>query len=147
MPFATKHGSSKSPPTTGPTIRRRSAILSLFGAIWAFASCSPFRRQPKISAQPVDEQLASELEQIEARVYSEQGIPMLLACQNLDGASGKSSGSLSSQSRNPGLAARFRELAQALQRLRPNLKDNDVGKLVEVLAVRDLAAGGKENAA
>jgi hypothetical protein len=45
---------------------------------------------------------------------------------------------------NTSLAAEFRQTAAAWERIRPDPAASDVGHVIEVLAVRDFANGGKE---
>ncbi len=81
--------------------------------------------------------LRADLARLAPRAYSEEGVPVFLACVNLVGAPSKV---------NPGpfsaaLASTFHRNAQAFQHMQPNARPGDVQQIIEVLADRDFAAG------
>ena len=94
-------------------------------------------------ADEVDRRLRKDLARLAPRAYSEEGIPVFLACEDLVLAktSQKSAATLSPF--NAELAADFHKNAAAWQRIHPHAPDADVGKLIEVLAERDFAGGGR----
>ena len=87
--------------------------------------------------------LRKDLERLSSRVYSEEGIPMILACENL--VPGQQS-SAASTDLNRNFASAFRRDADIWQRLHPNAAPNVVAKILELLADRDFNAGGMEKA-
>jgi hypothetical protein len=96
-------------------------------------------------AAAAEDRLRKELAQMASRADSEEGVPVLLACVNqvVDKATGKVPPAALSPW-NAVVVADFRQTAAAWQRVRPNATEGDVGSLIQVLAVRDFAAGGKE---
>jgi hypothetical protein len=97
---------------------------------------------PATSVQDaVDDRLRKDIARLGPREYSEEGIPVFLACENL--AASKNA-SVKLTAFNAALAAEFRKNAAAWQRIKPDAPDADVAKLIEVLAERDFSNGGKE---
>ncbi len=92
----------------------------------------------------IDERLRQDLARLAPRANSEEGVPVLLACEDLvvDKPSQKSTVTLTAF--NAALASDFRKTSEAWQRIHPDAADTDVAKLIEVLAVRDFANGGTE---
>jgi hypothetical protein len=91
-----------------------------------------------------DSQLREELARIATRADSEEGVPVFLACLNLvasDASHKAPPAALTAL--NASLAVEFRQTAAAWERVRPNPAASDVGHVIEVLAVRDFANGGK----
>lgn len=95
------------------------------------------------SAGPRGQQLLRELSRLEARVYSEEGIPMFLACINLAEGKSRTSKTPPALAANATLATAFRQSVEDLRRVRANVSEEDVAKLVELLADQDLTNGGK----
>ena len=97
---------------------------------------------PTVAVDEVDVRLRQDLARLAPRAYSEEGIPVFLACEDLvpDRTPRKSAATLTPF--NAALAADFRKNAEAWQRIHPEATDADVGKLIEVLAERDFAGGG-----
>ena len=97
------------------------------------------------STDAVDDRLRQDLARLAPRAYSEEGIPVFLACEDLvaDGTSQKSTVMLTPF--NTAFASEFRKNAAAWQRIHPDATDSDVAKLIEVLADRDFANGGTEH--
>jgi peptidoglycan/xylan/chitin deacetylase (PgdA/CDA1 family) len=66
--------------------------------------------------------------------YSEEGIPVFLACEDLTKRPALTP-------LNAAVASEMRRNAQAMQRVKPDVEGGDVAKLIEVLAQRDFARG------
>lgn len=138
---------------------RRGALLAVAAAAFSRLGSLIFRgRQFRqydvadsstaLAAQPFDvpeESLSTALNRLGQRVYSEEGIPMFLVCENL--------GSNRTSSERPPAAATslsekvafaFRRYAAEWQRLQPGAPATDVARIVELLAYRDFANGGTE---
>ena len=88
-----------------------------------------------------DEKLAADMARLGTRVYSEEGIPMVLACENLTGGVPSLPESGSS---NALLASALQRYSEAWLRLHPGGTAADVAKLIELLADKDFASGGKD---
>ena len=87
--------------------------------------------------------LRTDFERLVKRVYSEEGIPMFLACENLaPGQSTKEPSNITLTSLNQDLSAALRRDADAWRCIRPDTAPSDLAKIVEILADRDFAAGG-----
>lgn len=101
----------------------------------------------KGAAGDFDERVAAEMSRLSSRVYSEEGIPMLLACENLvpPATAGKTP-VLPTTAFNKVFSSAFHRYAVAWQRLHPDATEDDVPKVLELLADLDFAAGGKETA-
>ncbi len=95
--------------------------------------------QPKDSA--TEDRLRKELDALAAREYSEEGVPVLLACEDLVG---KKVPGPKLTDFNRAFAAEFYRTGEAWKHLRPDAAAGDVGKVIEVLADRDFDRGGKE---
>ncbi len=92
-----------------------------------------------------NESLSTALSRLGKRVYSEEGIPMFLACENLEPTQTSTERTpLPSTPLNEKVASAFHHYADEWQRTRPNAPATDVAKIVELLAYRDFAAGGAE---
>ena len=90
----------------------------------------------------VDDRLREDLARLAPRVYSEEGIPVFLACVNLVPA--KTSHPPAKVTLTPlsaALALTFHRNAEAFQRIRPNAKAKDIAPIIEVLADRDFSKG------
>lgn len=140
-------------------IGRRGALynfgFAILGGAWTLISCSPLRRQrtngdgqarapATASGDELGDQVLKDLTRLGSRVYSEEGIAVFLACENLvRGGDGAPVVLPAPEPLNTALAATFRRYAEVLPRVRPNVTEGDVAKLVELLAERDFAAGGK----
>lgn len=111
----------------------------------AVSGTQPENAVPKDAAKDaVDDRLRQDLVRLAPRAYSEEGIPVFLACEDLvvDKSSQKSTVTLTPFS--AALASDFRKNAEAWQRIHPDAPDTDVSKVIEVLADRDFATGGTE---
>ncbi len=112
-----------------------------------FAQPAEAHTSPTVfESEPVnafDERLRADLARLKTRVYSEEGIPMFLVCENLAlKTASQASAAAPSPTVNKTLASAFRRYADAWQRIRPDAPASDVAKLVEALADRDFANGG-----
>lgn len=101
-----------------------------------------------LAAQPVEvpqESLSAALNRLRQRVYSEEGIPMFLVCENL-GSKPTSSERLPAAaiSLSEKIASAFHRYAAEWQRLQPRAPATDAARIVELLAYRDFANGGTE---
>ena len=134
-------------------MNRRRALaaiaVTLLGGVRPLIS-GPFRfvqsgaATPKDSSHASDDveaRLRADLDQLAKRAYSEDGVPVFLACVNL--APGKNP-TPQLTAFNASLAKALRENAAAWQRIRPNAPVTDASQLVEVLANRDVANGGTQ---
>lgn len=115
------------------SINRRVALLGFFGGLTSLVSCTtPTPQRP----DGFSDQLLLDLKRLEARTYSDEGVAVFLACENL-AATSSSESSRPARSLNATLVADFHRLTQALPRVRSDLSGADVPKLVEVLAERN----------
>lgn len=124
-------------------MNRRKAVITLGAARllgFIFPSAAALAEQEAAAGG-----LAKELEQLGTRVYSEEGIPMFLVCENVaeKGQSGSKQHTALTKL-NEVVASAFRRYASEWTRTRPNASAADVAKIVELLAHRDFAAGGRE---
>ena len=135
----------------------RRAALSLFGktaiagAGWMIAGPaypSPFRAvvttTPAAQAQvssTYESQVQADMAMLAKRVYSEEGIPMILACEDL---TAKAPVKPASRAINDAIAPAFERVVQAWEQLHPGAPVGDVAKLLELLAYRDFSSGGKD---
>lgn len=123
---------------------RRDSLKMLTGAIWAagLSRAQASRAAGAGGSMPaadIDARLKRDVERIAPRVYSDEGIPVLLACVDLRRPAGAPFVPTRS---NVELAGLVRDNAAAWERLYPEAKPEDVSKLIEVLADRDFAALG-----
>ena len=102
---------------------------------------SPSEGQSKDTA--TEDRLRKDLDRLASREYSEEGVPVLLACEDLVG---KKASRPRVYGFNTTLASDFYRTGEAWKHLRPDASAGDVGKVIEVLADRDFASGGKETA-
>jgi hypothetical protein len=94
----------------------------------------------------LSQELVRELDRLAKRKYSEEGIPMFLACDNLVRAAERPAIGAAELTSNAPLLAAFRRYADALPQARANVSDGDVAKIVELLADQDFASGGRRYA-
>ena len=114
-----------------------SLLQSASGTAQAAGSSAP---SGNVLQADFDDRLRKDIARLAPREYSEEGIPVFLACEDL--AANKRSARLAPL--NATIASEFRRNAAAWQRIRPEAPDSDVSKLIEVLADRDFANGGQE---
>ena len=126
---------------TGSAVSSKAALARLLESGQAHHE-SPSGAPPKEAISAVDARLREDLARLAPRAYSEEGIPVFLACEDLvrDGTS-RQPAALSRF--NAAFAADLRKNAEAWQRIHPDATDADIGKLIEVLADRDFAGGGR----
>ena len=127
---------------TGVPVASKAALARLLDSGEVHHSAVP-GAAPKEAVNEVDVRLREDLARLAPRAYSEEGVPVFLACEDLlsDRTSRKSAATLTPF--NAALAADFRKNAEAWQRIHPEATDADVGKLIEVLAERDFAGRGR----
>ena len=97
------------------------------------------------SEQTIDDRLRKDIARLKPRVYSEDGIPVFLACENLVPVkASQTPAKVELTAMNSALASAFHRNAEAWQRIRPDAKPGEVAQLIEVLADRDFTNGGSE---
>ena len=96
-----------------------------------------------LSKKTLDDILREDLERLAPRVYSEDGIPVFLVCENLVAdKTSRAPVKVALTPTNTALASALHRNAEAWQRIRPDAQGKDVAKLIEVLADRDFTRGG-----
>lgn len=91
----------------------------------------------------IDDRLRADLARLAPRVYSEEGIPVLLACENLvPSKDAHKPAKVTLTALNAAFASALHRNAEAFQRIRPDAQAKDVAPLIEVLADRDFTHGG-----
>ena len=101
--------------------------------------------QPEDAAnKAVDERLRQDLARLAPRAYSEEGVPVFLACEDLVTAKTSQESTAELTPFNKTLASDFRKTAEAWRRIHPDAPYTDVAKVIEVLADRDFTGGGTE---
>ena len=130
-------------------INRRVALVSLGVAALsgvARAISRPLRLLQSSSAPAkttLDDLLREDLARLAPRAYSEEGIPVFLACENLVAdKTSRAPGKVALTPTNTALASAVHRNAEAWQRIRPDAQGKDVAQLIEVLADRDFTRGG-----
>ena len=92
----------------------------------------------------VDARLHEDLARLASREYSDEGVPVFLACEDLVvRAVPRSPAAITTF--NAALVADFRKTVEGWLQIHPDAPNTDVAKVIEVLADRDFAAGGKEH--
>ena len=122
-------------------IDRRFVLQALTAA--GLAELPALALAERLAAVPAAEQLFAELARIEARAYSEEGIPMLLACEDLAARSTGVPAGFAPTDENEALAAAYRAYAALLPELEREMTEYDAANLVELLALADFEAGGR----
>lgn len=134
---------------------RREALLAILVG-WLSVSCAAPRRAPSAGtdgpgddvgpdAEALARELLQEFSRAETRAYSEEGIPVFLFGENL--ARDAAAPPRKRPSANPTqaqLAATFQRWAEVLPRVRPEVTENDVATLIEILADRDFGRSSDE---
>ncbi len=92
-----------------------------------------------------EDKVSADLARLGAHVYSEEGIPMFLACENLAPIGTSPARPPSPSALNKKVASAFQRYAYEWQRVHPKAPASDVAKIVEVLADQDFADGGMES--
>src|SRR5262249_17849070 len=131
-------------------MNRRKALLGVGAAAIAGVATAKLAVATMFQAAPakdngqtdVDGRLRNDLDRLKPREYSEAGVPVFLACEDL--VEEKSSKNAKLTPFNATVASELRSNAAAWQRLKPDAPDMDVAKVIEVLADRDFNRGGTE---
>ena len=141
-------------------INRRGALAAMaaatFGAVPASAAVAKLiqsdlaQTQAAASGNPprdavpntVEDRLRQDIARLAPRAYSEEGVPVLLACEDLVSDKALRGQTVSVTPFNTSVASDFRKTAEAWERIHPDALDTDISKVVEVLAERDFANGG-----
>ena len=116
-------------------MNRRDSLRILTGAIWAAGITRAVANGA--SASTLEERLKQDVERLAPRVYSDEGIPVFLACVDLHRPAGNHA---TLTHFNAKLARQFRDNAAAWEHLYPDAKPEDISKLIEILADRDFNA-------
>ena len=139
-------------------MNRRKTLLAMAGAFGAGVSApvlarllpwdqeppgTPSGSGPGASAgDPVEKSLREDLARLGSRAYSDEGIPVFLACEDLVAAKiHRPAAPVSALSQT--VAADLRKNGEAWLRIYPNAPDTDLSKLIEVLAERDFSRGSR----
>ncbi len=114
---------------------------NLAGSQSAISSIAP----KEATDDAFDDRLRSDIARIAPRANSEEGVPVILACENLVTSKTSSKAkSVQLTTFNAAVVAEFRKNAEAWGRVRPNPAEADVAKLIQILAYRDFASGEME---
>lgn len=133
-------------------INRRTTLLSMAAAFGAaisnaalgrFAGSAPTKPAAGAAKSTGEAELHDDLVRMAApREYSEEGVPVFLACVDLvaeqAGKSGPPANPFSAQ-----IAANLRRYGDAWQRLHPDAPEGDVARLIQILADRDFVRGAR----
>ncbi len=113
-------------------------------ASWLWTGTTPDLLQSESSLDlALDDRLRADLERLAPRAYSEEGVPMFLACVDLVPArSSQPAGNVTLTPLSSALASTLHKNAEAYRRIRPAAKVSDVAPLIEVLADRDFSGRG-----
>lgn len=122
-------------------IDRRFTLQALLAA--AIGKLPGIGRAAEVADTAPAELLIDELSRIEARSYSEEGIPMFLAGEDLAGGTNGAPAGFRPATLNKALADAYREYAALLPELEREMSEYDAANLVELLALRDFEAGGR----
>jgi hypothetical protein len=95
-------------------------------------------------ANTAQDSMKEDLARLGGHVYSEEGIPMFLACENLAAGQTSRDRGTPPSALNEKIATAFHRYASEWQRMHPDAPAGDAAKIVELLAGRDFAAGGTE---
>ncbi len=138
---------------------RRRILFGIGGALlaaWALLSWAPSRRRRIVDERHDNtgtvtpdlqdaDQLLQDLSRLAARDYSEEGIAVFLACENLAAAKDKKTEpAFVPSALNEQLAGEFNRYVRLLPQLRPEVTEADLATLVELLADRNLVAASRE---
>ncbi len=142
-----------------PTMmNRRKTLLAIVGtwsagaSVSAFASLLSSDQEPSgtssgsgpeaAAVDPVEKSLREDLTRLGSRAYSDEGIPVFLACEDLVAAkTHRPAAPPSALSQT--VASDLRRNGEAWLRIYPKAPDTDISKLIEVLAERDFSRGGR----
>ncbi len=95
-------------------------------------------------AQSAEESVNADLARVGAHTYSEEGIPMFLACINLGAKQNETTRAATPSPLNRKVGTAFQRYTGEWHRMHPNAPATDVAKIVEVLADQDFNMGGLE---
>jgi hypothetical protein len=129
------------------------SIAAAFGtaiahaALGRTAEAAPMKPAADAAKPAGDADLRDDLARMGApREYSEEGVPVFLACVDLvaeqAGKPGAPATPFSAQ-----IAADLRRYGDAWQRLHPDAAEGDVARLIQIMADRDFVHGAKGGAA
>lgn len=139
-------------------INRRKTLMAMAG-LWGAGLSVPSVGGPAPPAQghpatlagpvpgtpagdPVEQALREDLARLGSRAYSDEGIPVFLACENMvAGKTGRPAARPSALSQ--AVASDLRKNGEAWLRLFPEAPTTDVSKVIEILAERDFSRGGR----
>ena len=137
---------------------RRKTVLGILGASGAIIASASLGKslpsgQPKSSpssgAEPgasdsnaVEKALREDLARLKSRAYSDEGVAVFLACEDLVAVK-SGTPALSASKFSQRVAADLRKTGEAWQRLYANAPATDVSTVIEVLADRDFRRGGR----
>lgn len=121
-------------------LNRRSALAAI-----GFSLFGGFERLLKAVGSSATPSTSTDVARLASRTYSEEGVPMFLACENLavTNTSTVSASPLSDLNRK--LIAAFQRYVGEWRRVHPRAHASDVAKIVEFLADQDFSSGGVEN--
>ena len=139
-------------------MNRRKTVLGMLGAWGAMIASAAFGKslpsgQPKASTSSgfepgasdsaaVEKALRADLARLKSRAYSDEGIAVFLACEDLVAVKAARP-ALPASALSQRVAADLRKNGEAWQRIYPNAPATDVSKVIEVLADRDFRRGGR----
>lgn len=138
------------PEPTGRQISRRGLLVGILNLLSVTVSCtsrpvrsgiSPPPAEPPLNSGPRDKasrELRADLARLSQRSYSEEGVAVFLVGENLT----RTQAIEPERAENTALRASFRHHAEVLARLRHEAKQDDVAKLMEVLAERQFGMLG-----
>lgn len=96
------------------------------------------------SHQALDDRLREDIALRSQRINSDEGIAMFLVCENLvPDRSSPTPPKAAVTAMNSALASALHRNTEAWLRIRPDAQGKDVAELIEVLAQRDFANGGR----
>ena len=134
---------------------RRNTLLGIVGAWSAMianaafgkneASPTPVAPAGKVGlseSEAVEKALRADLARFKSRVYSEEGVPVFLACEDL-AAVKAGSPAVPTPAFSQRFATDFRKNSEAWHRIHPDAPAGDVSTVIEVLADRDFRRDGK----
>ena len=137
-------------------LNRRKTLLAMAGAFGAGVSAPalarllPWDEEPSgtssgsehagSTGDPVEESLREDIARLGSRAYSDEGIPVFLACEDLVAAKTHRHAPPPS-GWNQTVASDIRKNGEAWLRIFPKAPDSDISKLIEILAQRDFSRG------
>ena len=139
-------------------MNRRKTLLAMAGALGAGVAAPALARLRRLDEEPsgtssgsgrgtsagdpVEQSLREHLARLGSREYSEEGIPVFLACEDLVAVkTHRHTPPPSAWSQT--VASELRKNGEAWLRIFPKAPDTDVSKLIEVLAERDFSRGSR----